>query len=290
MGKYLQAAFTNSWNMLALFAGVGAAFFLPHPEIVVPSVLAAEAAYLGIVATNPRFQNYVNVQEAQNRRRKLAQQNTKVVRQILRELPTESRERYEYLRKRCVELRDIAGDLRQPGGADDSPLESLHVEGLDRLLWVYLRLLYTHHSLARFLENAKVDLIHKDIERLENRLNDLGEHVQDPQSQKVRRTLEDNLATCRARLDNYQKARENFEYVELELDRLGNKIKSLAESAVRPHEPDFVIFNVDAMADSLRETEKTMSELEFATGLGPLTSEPPEMLESTRVVQENRFG
>jgi hypothetical protein len=289
MGKYLEAAFTNGWNMLAVAAGVGAVFLFPDQwHIVLPSVLAAEAAYLGIVSTNPRFRNYVNVQEAQTRRRKQSAENQKLVRRILRELPAESRERYEQLRRRCQELRDIAGDLRTPGGVEPSPLDSLHSEGLDRLLWIYLRLLYTHHSLSRFLDEAKVDLIHKDIERLENRLNDLAGDDR-PQSQKIRRTLEDNLATCRGRLENYQKARDNFEYVELELDRLGNKIKSLAEEAIRPHEPNFVATNVDAMSASLLETEKTMDDLEFATGLGHVASEPPELLD-TREVQENRFG
>ena len=41
---------------------------------------------------------------------------------------------------------------------------------------------------------------------------------------------------------------------------------------------------------SLVETEKTMDELEFATGIGHLASEPPEMLAPPCVMQKNRFG
>jgi hypothetical protein len=291
MGKYLAAAFANPWNLLVFVAGMGAAVISGYPEIAVPSVLAAEAVYLGAVSMNPRFRNYVNVHEAETRRRKRSVENEKVVRRILRELPSDARDRYEQLRKQCAEMRDIAGDLRQPGREEDvSPLDTMQLEGLDRLLWIHLRLLYTRHALARFLDDAQVDLIHKDIERLENRLQDLSAGGDRPQSEKVRRTLEDNLATCRARLGNYQKARDNYEYIELEIDRLENKIRSLAEAGVRPHEPNFVSSHIDEMAGSLIETEKTMDELEFATGLGHLAAEPPEMLEPTRVVEENRFG
>jgi hypothetical protein len=291
MGKYLAAAFTNRWNLLAFFAGIGAAAISGYPEIAVPAVLGAEAAYLGVVSSIPSFRNYVNVHQAAAKRRKRAGENEKVMRRILRELPGELRDRYEELRRQCLELRDIAGDLRMPGRVEEeSPLETLHLEGYDRLLWTYLRLLYTQHALARFLDDSQIDLVHKDIERLENRLRDLDAGAEQAQAAKIRATLEDDLATCRKRLANYQKARSDHELVQLETDRLANKVKSMAEESIRPPTPDWLSTELGAMTSGLVETEKTMDELEFATGIGHLSSEPPEMLESTRVVQENRFG
>jgi hypothetical protein len=291
MGKYLAAAFTNRWNLLALFAGMGAAAISGYPEIAVPAVLGAEAAYLGVVSSLPGFRNYVNVSHAAAKRRKRASENEKVMRRILRELPGELRDRYEELRRQCVELRDIAGDLRTPGRIEhDSPLEMLHLEGYDRLLWTFLRLLYTQHSLARFLEDSQVDLVHKDIERLENRLRDLDAGAEQLQAEKIRATLEDDLATCRRRLEHYQKARSDYELVQMEADRLANKVRSMAEESIRPHAPDWLTMELGAMTSSLAQTEQTMDELEFATGIGHLESEPPEILEADRVVQENRFG
>jgi hypothetical protein len=291
MGKYLKAAFLNRWNLLALIGSTTAAMISGSPEIFLPLVLAGETAYLGFVGTHPKFQTFIDVKAAQARRGEHSESTEGALRRILRELPEEARERYEQLRKRCLELRDIAKDLKEPGSAaNTSPLDSMRVQGLDRMLWIYLRLLYTQHSLARFLDKTNVDLIYKDIERLENRLRDLEGKEDRPQTQKLRRTLDDNLATCRMRLENYQKGRDNYEFVELEIDRLANKIKSLAEMAVAPHEPDFVATTVDEMAGSLMEAEKAMSELDFATGLGAMETEPPELLEPTREVQENRFG
>ena len=106
----------------------------------------------------------------------------------------------------------------------------------------------------------------------------------DPQQQKIRKALEDNLETSQARLANYQKARDNSELVELEIDRLENKIHSLSELAVNRQEPDFISGQVDQVAASMVQTERTMNELQFATGLGPLEEEVPELVRGTPVV------
>jgi hypothetical protein len=66
--------------------------------------------------------------------------------------------------------------------------------------------------------------------------------------------------------------------VKLELDRLENKIRSLSEMAVNRQEPDFISGQVDQVASSMVETERTMNDLQFATGLETLHDEPPEML------------
>ena len=78
--------------------------------------------------------------------------------------------------------------------------------------------------------------------------------------------------------ENYEKARANLELLQLEVDRLENKIKSLAELAVNRQEPDFISGQIDQVAHSMLETEKTMNDLRFATDLAPLTEEAPELL------------
>ena len=90
---------------------------------------------------------------------------------ITRSLPRESLARFEALRAKCLELRQIAGELRNPGlPAEDLGLEQFQVAGLDRLLWVYLRLLYTQFALARFLQQTGKESIERTISQLEKRL------------------------------------------------------------------------------------------------------------------------
>ncbi len=74
------------------------------------------------------------------------------------------------------------------------------------------------------------------------------------------------------------KARENYQLIEVEIDRLENKIRSLSEMAVNRQEPEFISSEVDHVASSMLDTERTMNELQFATGLNPVDNEPPELL------------
>jgi hypothetical protein len=65
----------------------------------------------------------------------------------------------------------------------------------------------------------------------------------------------------------------------LEIDRLENKIRSLSELAVNRQEPDYISGQVDQVAASMIETEKTMNDLRFVTGLDTV-DEAPSLLQS----------
>jgi len=66
----------------------------------------------------------------------------------------------------------------------------------------------------------------------------------------------------------------------IELDRIEGKIQALAEMAVNRQDPDFLSSQVDSAAESMRQTEKAVSELQHLTGLADELQEPPAILES----------
>ena len=86
------------------------------------------------------------------------------------------------------------------------PLEHFQVAGLDRLLWMHLRLLFTQYALFRFLKQTSDEQIKADIARFEDRLAKLGTAGANEQNDRVRKALEDNLQTSRDRLSNLQRA------------------------------------------------------------------------------------
>jgi hypothetical protein len=278
--KYLKAAFLHRWNLLAFLGGCGFAFLSGHPDVFVPLVLAGETAYLGFLGTHPKFQKYVDALEAKALRQDGSEAATAVARRMLFELPKDLEQRFKAVRSRCAELRQLARQMRDPDQAGGpQPLEDLQVSGLDRLLWMFLRLLFTEYSLNKFLERTSPRQIQLDFEMAEKRLKQVSEGDQSPHSQKIRRTLEDSLQTGKDRLANYEKAKANRELVQLEVDRLENKIKSLAEMSVNRQEPEFISDQVDQVAGSMLETEKTMAEIQFATGIAPLDEEAPELMQ-----------
>jgi hypothetical protein len=285
--KYLKTAFADRWNLLAFLGGSALALLTGHGDVLLPLVLAGEITYVGLLASHPKFQRYVDAQEAKAGREETSEANQKTLEHILRALPRDLLQRFQSLRSQCIELRQIAGELKRPGmyGAD-TPLDDFQLAGLDRLLWIHLRLLYTKYALAQFLQKTREDQIQKDIDRLEKQIKELPAEAE-PRHQRMRAALEDNLQTSRSRLANLAKARENYQMIDLEIDRLENKIRSLSEMAVNRQEPNFISSEVDHVASSMLDTERTMNELQFATGLSTLENEPPELLRArTAIVQK----
>ena len=279
MIKYIKTAFWNRWNILALLAGTGVAVLSGHPDIVGALMLAAEVAYLGMLGTHPKFQKYVDAQAHKAERERAGETKQQMLERLTSSLPRELRDRYDRLRQRCIDLHQIATNIRRTSGDRfTGSLDNMQLEGLDRLLWIFLRLLYTRHALSQFLEHTNVRAIESDIQRINNRLAMLDAEDKSKHAQNMRHTLEDNLETCRQRLANYEKARANHDFVDLEIDRLENKIKSVAELAVNRREHDFISTQVDDVADSMIETEKTIAELDFATGFSEVEGEVPQLL------------
>lgn len=276
LSKYFTRAFANRWNLLALFAGVGFGLLSGKPDVVLPLVLAGEVAYLGLLGSHPKFQRFVDAQEAKARRSQGHQQGQQALERMLQSLPKPALARFEALRGCCVELQQIAAGMRSPG-AVAAPLEDLQLGRLDRLMWMFLRLLYTEHALERFLQTTNANQIDKEIAQLESQIAGLAD-AQDDHRLKIRRALEDNLATCRDRRANVQRATENLQLVRLELNRLENKIRSISEMAINRQEPHFISDQVDEVAASLLDTEKTMNDLQFATGLDALDDAIPSLV------------
>jgi hypothetical protein len=229
----------------------------------------------------------VDAQEAAERRAQGARGGEQVLARIRAALPTAYLERYEVLRTRVLELRQITRELHVPAAEGAAgPLEDFQGARLDRLLWIYLRLLYTEWSLQRFFQRTNEEDIRDDAERLGAQRSRIEKEPAGPARDKALKAVDDNLETSRARLENLARARENLELLTLEIDRLENKIRSLSEMAVNRQEPDFISDQVDAVASSMVEAERTMNELQFATGftageeqVPPLLSRAPEASE-----------
>lgn len=276
--KYVKTAFLNRWNLLA-FLGLSAfALVSGRADVFLPLVVAGEVGYLGLLAANRKFQAYVDAQEAKEARQAGAVSNQQALRAIMQSLPPRSIDRFEALRSRCLELRQIALAIKDPVHVGGGILDESQLAGLDRLLWIYLRLLYTQYSLERFLQKTGEGQIQRDIEGLEERLKGAKQISDELQRQRFVKAIEDNLQTCHDRLANYRKAKANYELIQLEIDRLENKIRSLSELAVNRQEPDFISGQVDQVATSMLQTERTMNDLQFATGLAAVDQGAPELL------------
>ena len=168
-------------------------------------------------------------------------------------------------------MRRIA---RGVGGRVSSSAEDLSTPALDRLLWVFLKLLVTQDSLDRFLRFTTEGEIRSQIDVARKKLDSA------PPDERFRRSLEDSMHAHEQRLQNFEKARDNGELVRLELDRLEAKIQALAESSVSRQDPDALSSQIEGVAESVQSTESAIRELQQITGLVDQMQEPPAILEA----------
>jgi hypothetical protein len=210
IAKYIKTAFTNRWNMLAFIGGLSFAAVTGRPDVVIPIVLAVELGYLGMLGTHPKFQRYVNVQEHKAVTAAQAENSDRAYRRMMKSLSKQSRKRFDDLRSRCSQLRSISDDLRQSNTEDIGGLEELQQTGLSRLLWIYLKLLFSEQSMRHFFHQTDDRAIENELRTVQKRLEkEKAGRARD----RIMETLQDNLSTCELRLENYAKARENHELV-----------------------------------------------------------------------------
>ena len=134
------------------------------------------------------------------------------------------------------------------------------------------------------MHKTTAEQIQRDIQALEARIRNPPRDLDARQQEQIRKTLEDNLATSRDRLANFQKAVGNFELVKLEIERLENKISALIELSVNRQEPDFISGQVDEAAAGMVQTERTISDLQSVTGLVFADEQVPQLVARAAVV------
>jgi len=281
MGDYLREAFMFRWNMLLFAGGAAAAVLTPFPDLLLPLVGAVELTYLAGLISVPRFRAAIDAKIHAGRQAKPATATTQVpavsLVSMLGGLPNAERSRFERLHSRCLEMRKIAAGVRGAAAGDgSSSAEDIRTPGLDRLLWLFLRLLMSRTALERFLKTMNEQEITTRLAELRKRM----ESAQADKDDRIIRSLQDSIASAELRLDNFGKAKKNAEFVTIELDRIEGKIQALAEMSVNRQDPDFLSSQVDSAAESMRQTEKAVSELQHLTGLGDELQEPPAILES----------
>jgi hypothetical protein len=285
MSDYLKEAFLFRWNLLFLLGGATAAAMTPLAPVLVPLVAAGELTYLAGLISIPRFRAAIDAKvhaagKTAGAGDAAAASPPLSLVSMLGGLPPASRTRFERLHARCVEMRGIAAGVRGAAGDEHGSAEEIRTPGLDRLLWLFLRLLLSKAALDRFLQTMNEQDISTRL--VELRKSVAAQNPQPGQSgdDRILRSLQDSIAMAELRLDNYARAKKNADFVSIELDRIEGKIQALAEMAVNRQDPDFLSSQVDSAAESMRQTEKAVSELQHLTGLADQLEEPPAILET----------
>ncbi len=227
-----------------------------------------ELGYLGLLASNSRFQRYV----AAIRRWESRKQWQVRVDDLIRQLSPEGQRRYRALEVRCRAILE-----QQFQGAADSPGVDAQGEGLGRLLWIYLRLLLTRQAIDRIVrESADTS---EDACRLQERIENLQERLKDDTlGEELRKSLTGQVEILQQRLEKRQEAHDKIAFLDAELTRIQEQVELVREQAVLSTDPETVSHRIDQITSTLGGTTQWISEQQKIYGaVEDLMAEPPPL-------------
>jgi FtsZ-binding cell division protein ZapB len=276
--KYLRKALTKSWNLLLLAGGCAVAWWSGEPTVWY-AVGGAELAYLTFAVTSPAFRMSVDIQDRAAERKLEARAAEQTLQRMLRDLPPAELARFRQLRQRCLELEKLAKPLSRETDSGMSALTQFQVDGLDELLWIYLKLLYSHHALDKFTATTKPELIAGDVRRYKERLAEELDAADEVAKQQRAAWIE-SLRSSEERLANAERAVEQRRLAQIELERLETQIRALSEQTISRHNRESLAKQAELVAESLRSTEASLNEFRAITGLDE-DSTPPALLKNS---------
>jgi len=276
--RYIRAAFVQPWNLLLFFGSIGMTVVTGTQDLA-PFIMAAEMTYLAGLASMPRFRTAIDAKINAKERaesEKMTPAAEVALQRMVASLPNAGLRRFLSLRQRCYEMRDIAAGIRGHPQSDvgDVSAEAMRTSSLDRLLFLFLKLLISQAALERFLNTTSE-------RELELRLQDVQARRAQAQTagdERIVRSLQDSEADATLRLENYRNSLKDAEFVNVELDRIETKIRTLVEMAVGRQDPDTLSVQVTAAADSMKQTEDAVRNLQHLTGMESALEETPPIL------------
>ena len=204
-GTKLARAFKWHWHLLALGAAATIAIVSGKPDLALPIVAAGELAYLGFFATNERFQNILRGKKLLEAKAAAGNPNTAAkLRDLLDFLSPEDKERFASLRARCVEFSKLRDRLS--ASRDATPVTGMRNTSLEKMLWVFLRLLHHKAGLDRFRDSTDEDLLKKQLKEAEGEIKQATEAQR---STRLIQSLQEKHDAIRERLVNYRAAEDS---------------------------------------------------------------------------------
>lgn len=252
----LKRAFKWHWHLLALGAGAAVAFLSGHPDIALPIVAAGELAYLGFLGTNRRFLNVLRGDQLARERQAAELASRQKLQQTLAFLAPADAERFRRLRQRCVEFDQLRQQLES---STNRPVVSeLRGESLEKMLWLFLRLLHHKSGIDRFLAQTDPNTLRSQLAAAEQ---ELAAATSAKRPERLVQSLTEKRDAIRSRLDNHAAAVESRDLLVAELDKTEQRIEHINEVGMTSRAPDDLGIQIDSIAESMASSERALGDL-----------------------------
>jgi hypothetical protein len=229
--------------------------------------LGLELGYLSVLATHHRFQRFV----AATQQLETQQQWQTKVEALVRQLSKEDQQRYRNLETRCRTLLEQQVSLQTP-----SPGLLAQGEGLNKLLWVYLRLLTTRQALTRIIRGSAGAT--DETGGIENRISALQAQLNSPMSEDLKKSLSGQIEILQQRLEKRSEAKQKLDFLDAELTRIQEQVELVREQAVLSADPEAISQRIDQVTTTLGGTNQWIRDQQKIYGaVEDLMAEPPPL-------------
>lgn len=218
-----------------------------------------EIGYLAMLSHNPRFRKWVDSMQAAAASGDLAARKEAV----LGGLNEPRQRRYRKLEASCAQMLSSTRGLAAGGALDQQVYENVN-----RLLWIYLKLLATSQVLADHLEAVSREKLEQEI-AIYQREHDAA--LQDPSKERIAKSLAGTLEIAQKRLENLDKAQEDAQFIQAELHRIEQQVSLMIQEATLARDSSFLTDRVDTVMQSFSQTQDWMKA--NAELLGPVQEE-----------------
>jgi hypothetical protein len=195
--------------------------------------LALQAIVLPGLAFNPRFQKYVEALELQS-----AQDDDEAKRQALVELlDKQARYRMNHLASKCDRVLNVFRSQQAENYIIDS-----NRDVLNKLQWVYLKLLVARHHLQLPAEDDEASL-QRQIASIDRQL----EHMSGPDSLRESRAA--TQAILKQRLAIVRRRQQNLAEINSDLARIEAQVDLIVENAAVQSKPETISTDIELASD-----------------------------------------
>lgn len=268
--SYFKEAFYTAWNYGVLGVLGLLAFFMRSPILFLYFLLFATAVELGTLYTisqNPRFRRAVR--SRLNAGLELPDPlDIEKLKSYLEGDQLQSANRFADI---CRQIRTNAEIVESPRSA----LMGVSLSRLDNMIYTYFQMLLTHQNYSRYLSSVDRDRIVRQIAALEREI--------EARNDRVAQLKKKNREILQQRLERIDKARENIEVVEAELEVMLNTVQLLKDQTVSISDPQGISQQIDAVLENMKDAEALVQEMdsfihqEAVLDSSPDFEEPPDV-------------
>ena len=225
MGRYFNAAFRLPLNLIGVAAFLVLGFVSPYFWL---AGLGLEAIALLVLSTNARFQNLVD-----GKRLQATAQEAEVQRRVLiRSLPVD-------LQQRLIELRRRSQKVIEVSEHADEFVAGTNRDTVDRLEWVYLKLLIAKNNLAAAATTDSLPHLTAQLAEIEAQLNDTSA------AESLRQSRVATQAILKDRLANIQQRKATLDEVESDLSRIEAQVELILGNATVQGKPATISTDIE---------------------------------------------